>query len=61
MWLYPLPALLALAGSIFVLTARVRAERQIWVALAVFLTGTLVYGIRARSTGQWPFDSRSAE
>lgn len=56
MWLYPLPALLALAGSVFVLTARVKAERQIWVALAVFATGTLVYGMRARSTRQWPFE-----
>ncbi len=55
MWVYPLPALLALAGSIFVLTARVKAERQLWVALAVIVTGTVAYGLRAKTRGEWPF------
>ena len=61
MWLYPIPALLALAGSIFVLTARVKAERQLWATLVVTLTGTLIYGIRARLRHQWPFQSRRDE
>jgi amino acid transporter len=55
MWVYPLPALLALAGSIFVLTVRVKAERQLWTALAVFVSGTIVYGIRASRRREWPF------
>ena len=55
MWVYPLPALLALGGSLFVLTARVKAERQIWATLAVVVTGTVAYGIRARTRQEWPF------
>ena len=57
MWLYPVPALLALAGSVFVLTARVKAERQLWATLVVTITGTIVYGIRARARRQWPFQN----
>ncbi len=55
MWLYPLPAIVALIGSAFVLTARVKSERQLWVAFVVTVTGTVVYVARARSRREWPF------
>jgi APA family basic amino acid/polyamine antiporter len=55
MWLYPLPALVAIAAFVFILTARVKAERQIWTALVVGITGAVAYAIRARKQREWPF------
>lgn len=55
MWLYPLPAMVAIAAFVFILTARVKAERQIWTALAVGVTGTAAYAIRAWRRQEWPF------
>jgi amino acid transporter len=51
MWFYPVPALVAIAGFIFILTARVKAAQQIWTAVAVAATGTVAYMIR-----EWPFE-----
>jgi amino acid transporter len=58
MWLYPLPAVAALVGSVFILTARVRAKEQLWAALIVAATGTVAYGMRAFVRGGWPFGVR---
>jgi APA family basic amino acid/polyamine antiporter len=55
MWLFPVPALFACSGSFFILTARIKAERQLWAALAVAATGTVAYGIRAYARHEWPF------
>jgi len=58
MWLYPLPAVAALVGSVFILTARVKAKEQLWAALIVAATGTVAYGMRAFVRGGWPFGVR---
>jgi hypothetical protein len=58
MWLYPLPAVAALVGSVFILTARVKAKEQLWAALIVAATGTAAYGMRAYVRGGWPFGVR---
>jgi APA family basic amino acid/polyamine antiporter len=55
MWLYPLPALVAIAAFVFILTARVKSERQIWTALAVGVTGAVTYAFRAWKKQEWPF------
>ena len=55
MWLYPLPALLASAGFIFVLFSRTNSMKQIRYALVILLTGMLIYFIRAWRNGEWPF------
>jgi amino acid transporter len=53
--LYPLPPLVAIAGFVFMLVNRSHALGGLAVAAAIALSGTLIYLIRARRLGQWPF------
>jgi hypothetical protein len=54
MWLYPLPALIALAGWIYVAST---PEQRGYVGTAVVLlvAGLAAYLLRARVVGCWPF------
>jgi amino acid transporter len=54
-WLYPLPPLLALAGFLFIVFSRRAASRELLDALVVALSGSLIYFIRAKRRGEWPF------
>jgi amino acid transporter len=55
MWLYPLPALLALAGWYFVfLTTDTNLQ---WIALAALAVGIAAFLIWSRLSGSWPFKS----
>jgi amino acid transporter len=58
--LYPLPPLAAMAGFLFILVNRVHAFEGLAVAAAIGVSGTLIYGIRARRLSQWPFRPRAA-
>ncbi len=53
--LYPLPPLVAMAGFLFMLVNRSHALGGLAIAAAIALSGTLIYFIRARLLGQWPF------
>jgi amino acid transporter len=53
--LYPLPPLLAIAGFVFILVNRAQALDGLAVAAAIAVSGTLIYLVRARRLGQWPF------
>jgi amino acid transporter len=53
--LYPLPPLAAMAGFGFLLVYRAHAFTELAVAAAIAASGTLLYLIRARKLGQWPF------
>ncbi len=53
--LYPLPPLFAMAGFGFLLIYRVHAFEELGVAAAIAISGTLLYLVRARRLGQWPF------
>src|SRR5262249_37216638 len=55
MWLYPLPALLALAGFIYVLISRKNFLREIRYAAVLVVVGLAVYLIRAQRRCEWPF------
>jgi amino acid transporter len=57
MWLYPLPALLALAGWIFVFATT--QPRVILFGLAVLALGVGVFLMWSRRTQQWPFAQRA--
>jgi amino acid transporter len=57
--LYPLPPLVAMAGFVFILANRAHALGGLGVAAAIAVSGTLVYAIRARRLGQWPFARHS--
>jgi len=53
--LYPLPPLVAICGFLFMLVNRSHALGGLGVAAAIALSGTVIYYIRARRLGQWPF------
>lgn len=55
MWLYPIPALLAVVGFIYVLFNRVGSMRQIRYGIVILAVGTLIYMVRAWRIGNWPF------
>ena len=56
MWLYPLPALLALVGFVYVLVERKNFLKEIRYAVVLVVVGLVVYFIRARVRGEWPFE-----
>ena len=57
MWLYPLPALLASVGFVFVLVSRTNSLKQIRYALVILMTGMAIYLVRAWRNREWPFGS----
>jgi len=55
MWLYPLPALIAAGGFIFMVISRANSVIQLRYALLILLSGILLYLIRSWRNGEWPF------
>ena len=55
MWLYPLPALLATAGFVYVLFSRPDFFREIRYALVLLVVGVVIYFVRALTRKEWPF------
>jgi amino acid transporter len=55
MWLYPLPALAAIAGFLFILFNRVNAWKEVRYAAVILLTGLAIYMFRAWRGREWPF------
>jgi len=55
MWLYPLPALIASVGFVFILVARTNSSTQIRYAVVILITGVAIYLIRAFRHREWPF------
>ena len=55
MWMYPVPALLAIAGFTFILVARKNFLREIRYALAILVLGIAIYLLRAWKRRDWPF------
>jgi amino acid transporter len=56
MWLYPLPALIAAGGFLFILFKRANAMRELRYAAVVLVAGVLLYLWRASRSKQWPFN-----
>jgi basic amino acid/polyamine antiporter, APA family len=56
MWLYPLPALLAICGFLFILLNRANAMKEIRYAVVILLAGLVIFFLRAWRTGEWPVD-----
>jgi amino acid transporter len=59
MWLYPLPAILASIGFVFVLFSRTNSLVQVRYAVVILVSGTLLYGVRAWQRREWPFAMRA--
>lgn len=55
MWLYPLPAILACAGFLFILFKRENWQREMRYAALILLSGVLIYLIRSWKDSEWPF------
>jgi len=55
MWLYPLPAVLAFIGFVYVLVMRNKSLETLLIALALAVVGTIVYLWRAWARKEWPF------
>jgi len=55
MWLYPVPALMAIAGFTFILLARKNFLREIRYALAILVAGLAIYLVRSWRRREWPF------
>jgi basic amino acid/polyamine antiporter, APA family len=55
MWLYPLPALLASLGFLFVIVKRPNPLKEIRYAAVILVVGLVIYLIRAWRSRQWPF------
>ena len=55
MWLYPLPALVAAASFIFILSQRKDSLREIRYAGVILVVGIAIYVVRAWRRQEWPF------
>jgi amino acid transporter len=61
MWLYPLPALLAIAGFLFILISRKNFQREIKYAIVVLIVGLAIYLVRSWLRREWPFVQRQPQ
>jgi len=57
MWLYPLPAVIASAGFLYVLIARKDFLKEVRYAVVILTLGLAIYLVRAWKRGEWPFGS----
>ncbi|HVB99167.1 MAG TPA: APC family permease [Candidatus Dormibacteraeota bacterium] len=55
MWLYPLPALVAIAGFIYILISRPHFARELRYGFVILLAGLIIYAVRAVRRSEWPF------
>ncbi len=60
MWFYPVPALLAIAGFLFILVARKNFLQEIRYAVIILVLGLAIYFARSWRRGEWPFVARPA-
>ena len=60
MWLYPLPALLATFGFLFVAFERKNFQKEIRYAAVILVAGVLIYLFRAARRREWPFAHASS-
>jgi amino acid transporter len=58
MWLYPLPALLAFAGFVYVLVSRQNFQKEVRYAVVLLILGLVIYLFRSRWRSEWPFGNR---
>ena len=55
MWLYPLPAVLAFFGFLYVLVMRPKSLESIKLAVALVVIGSIIYLVRSWRRREWPF------
>jgi APA family basic amino acid/polyamine antiporter len=60
MWLYPIPALVAFAGFVFIIVKRPNAGKEIKYAMALIVAGLIVYLVRAHRRREFPFGTTTS-
>jgi APA family basic amino acid/polyamine antiporter len=55
MWLYPIPALFAIVGFLFVLFSRPNFQKEVKYAGVLIVLGLIAYFIRSYKRGEFPF------
>jgi APA family basic amino acid/polyamine antiporter len=55
MWLYPLPAVAAFCGFVYVLLCRPNFLKEVRYAAVLIVVGTLIFCIRSYLKDEWPF------
>jgi basic amino acid/polyamine antiporter, APA family len=61
MWLYPIPALLAIVGFLFVLFSRPNFQKEIKYAFVLIIIGLIIYFIRSYKRGEYPFNNNTIQ
>jgi hypothetical protein len=61
MWLYPVPALVAIAGFLFVLFSRPNFQKEIKYAGLLIIVGLAIYFVRAYLRKEFPFGNSLSE
>ena len=61
MWLYPIPALVAIIGFLYVVFMRPNFFKEIRYAAVLVIVGLIVYFVRAYKRKEFPFTAHSAE
>ena len=57
MWLYPLPALIAIIGFLYVLFMRPNFQKEVRYAVVLIVVGSIVYFVRSYKRGEFPFSN----
>ena len=60
MWLYPIPALIAIVGFLYVLIMRPNFQKEVKYAAVLIVLGLIVYFIRSYKRGEFPFEKAAA-
>jgi amino acid transporter len=60
MWLYPLPALIAAFGFVYVLIMRPNFAKEIRYGLIILVLGIVIYLIRSFTRREWPFAAQQS-
>ena len=55
MWLYPLPAILAIVGFTYIVIKRPDSLKEIRYAAVILIVGLIIYMLRAWRNRDWPF------
>lgn len=56
MWLYPIPALIAIIGFLYVLFMRPNFQKEIRYAVVLIVAGLVVYFVRSYRRSEFPFE-----
>jgi basic amino acid/polyamine antiporter, APA family len=60
MWLYPLPALIAASGFVYILFSRPNFLKEIRYAVVLLVVGLAIYLVRSAIRKEWPFGDGSS-